>query len=192
MSALAPQQLQLVARTRATPLMTSSPAIGNYADRLTSADLEHGTLDGFHAGCRAELACPARRRAGMSCLTVGIRYAGDWPFRRLVDEGVPPVEAAARIAAADREARRPNRRATRPARALAAVPRGDRPGTGVTAVSQPRAPRGVPHGKRQGYDGYGCRRPEDCPNYGTDLPTCGEVGRAYARARYHATKRRAA
>lgn len=134
MKALSNMGLALVARTRATPLITSSPAIGSYADRLTSVDVEHGTLAGFEAGCRAELSCPARRAGGLSCLALRIRLAGDWQFARLVAAGATPVEAARAIAALDAR----NRRATRPARRRSRASVGNHPVEGGEALRSPR------------------------------------------------------
>jgi len=110
----------------------------SYADRLTSHDVQHGTLDGYASGCRAELSCPGRHAVGLSCLRAGIRYAGDWPFRRLVDAGVPEAEAAAQVDAATVADRaRPARR--RRARRRTTRYWGDWPTTGGQAVSGPPA-----------------------------------------------------
>ena len=169
----------LVARTRATPLMTGSGARPGYADRLTSPEVLHGTLDGFAAGCRAELNCPARRAGGMSCIAVRTRTAGDWQFAKLCAAGATPAEAAAAIAAADQKPRR-----TAAARRRTRAPKGDR----VTSGGQGRSEAlTASHGTIAGYRA-GCLAGHDCPS----TPTCAEASAAEARGRRTPKPRRRA
>lgn len=109
-----------------------------YADRLTAIGVQHGTLAGYDAGCRAELSCPARRDGGLSCLAVRIRYAGDWQYRGLLDAGVDPQAAAEQLAIADARARadaRANARRVRRRRSRSSLAEGNHPNPGVQAVS---------------------------------------------------------
>lgn len=217
----------VVARTKPNPLTTAAVQAAGYADRLTLDGVQHGTLDGYRAGCRAELSCPARA-AGASCLAVAIRYAGDWPFRRYVDAGLTEREAADRCAADDAAAQPAPARALRAVGRRSGVARGDRRGAGGAAVrrapaaaehgtvlgyrrgchagdpcpstptcaqaaaadrrrTRVRRPRQLVHGTRAGY-ARGCTDPETCPQHELQLPTCAEVGRAYGRERYRATR----
>ncbi|ALJ19557.1 hypothetical protein [Microbacterium sp. No. 7] len=71
--------------------------------------VEHGTIQGARQGCRGRASCPA----SPSCSDVSLRYAGDWSFRRRIDQGMSVAEALAEQAAqAARPAPRPVRRAT--------------------------------------------------------------------------------
>ena len=47
--------------------------------------IEHGTVRGWHQGCKTRVGCPAV----IPCRTVYIRYQGDLDFRRMLDCGVP-------------------------------------------------------------------------------------------------------
>lgn len=106
-----------------------------YADRLASAGVEHGSVDGFAAGCRAELSCPARHLGNPSCLEVRVRLAGDWQFQRLIAAGASPADAARSIRAADAAAR-----ALRPVGRRSRRAEGDRVTSGGQALSEaPRA-----------------------------------------------------
>lgn len=104
--------------------------MSGYADRLTAIGVQHGTLAGFDAGCRAELSCPARHAGRASCLAVRIRYCGDWAYRRLVDAGVPEHDAGLQVDEADRAAQAAayptTLPATRHAQRRSRVPAGDR------------------------------------------------------------------
>lgn len=98
--------------------------MSSYADRLTLDGVQHGTVAGYDAGCHAELSCPGRHAVGLSCLRARIRYAGDWPFRRLVDAGTPEPVAAQLVDADDahtRRAARPDRPRARASRRRAGL-----------------------------------------------------------------------
>lgn len=160
-----------------------------YADRLTLNGVRHGTLDGYAAGCRARLSCPARHAVGLSCLEVGIRYAGDWPFRRLVDAGLDPAEASARIAAEDRVARQDARaRIASPGRSRRRTTNhpSDTPRRRTRARSAAEVPA-EQHGKRTGYDA-GCRDAATCPAPAAGGEACVTVGRRYHRERWRALR----
>lgn len=54
--------------------------------------VEHGTVDGYRAGCHGSAnACGAP----VSCVTVFTRYQGDWGFRKRVDAGETPADILA-------------------------------------------------------------------------------------------------
>jgi hypothetical protein len=113
------------------PANEASAARVAYADRLASQGLEHGGVEGYDAGCRAELSCPARHLGDPSCLEVRVRLAGDWQFQRLIAAGSTPADAARAIRAAD-EAARP----VRPARRRSRVAEGNRVTPGGEALSE--------------------------------------------------------
>lgn len=80
------------------------------ADILYNPDFPHGTLDGYRAGCRAGR-CPT----AITCRDVKRRYAGDYAFARMIDDGMTVDEiVAAEHAAA--EAAREAKRARKPKR----------------------------------------------------------------------------
>ena len=84
------------------------------ADILYNPTIPHGSVDGYRAGCRSGR-CPAP----MSCRDVRRRYAGDYAFARMVDDGmtVEQIIAAEQAAAeAARLAERAARRTKRVAR----------------------------------------------------------------------------
>lgn len=59
---------------------------------LTLAMVEHGTIDGYRAGCHGSRnSCGAK----VSCLEVHTRYQGDWGFRRRVNSGESPAAIVA-------------------------------------------------------------------------------------------------
>lgn len=81
------------------------------ADILFSTSFPHGTRDGYHAGCRGSR-CPA----AIACRDVHRRYAGDYAFARMIDDGMTleqivtaEQEAAAEARAAERAARKVKR-----------------------------------------------------------------------------------
>lgn len=53
------------------------------ADIITDASFPHGTPQGYSLGCHGTR-CPAE----LSCHVVGIRYRGDWEFKKQIDAGL--------------------------------------------------------------------------------------------------------
>lgn len=80
------------------------------ADILFSTSFPHGTVDGYRNGCRAGR-CPA----AITCRDVNRRYAGDYAFARMIDDGmtvaqiVAAEQAAAEAARQAERARKPKR-----------------------------------------------------------------------------------
>lgn len=86
------------------------------ADILYNPTFAHGTVDGYRNGCRAGR-CPA----AITCRDVKRRYAGDYAFARMIDDGmtvdqIVAAEHAAAEAARQAERARKPKRVARPYR----------------------------------------------------------------------------
>lgn len=153
---------------------------------------KHSTLAGYAQGCRGKT-CPAK----MSCEKAVTRYRWDRVFRRAIDSGLSGDEYFSQLAeheaaekaanaaqirhaakeerdAARRKARQDaldERRAARDATAAAKA----------EAKAKAPAPSRARHGTRNRFYQGHCRVHEDCPNFGTDKPTCWEFVEDYKR-----------
>lgn len=85
---------------------------------ILSEDIEHGTPEGYKAGCRGT-GCPAGREYGFSCSKAAIENRSNFTYRKLRSEGLTPAQIAERLAApaapAKAEAPRPKARPRPPA-----------------------------------------------------------------------------
>lgn len=79
--------------------------------------VQHGTPDGYRAGCHGSAASCG---APVSCADVYTRYQGDWSFRRRVDAGEVPADIVAQEVADLEAQRQRDKAANRKAKADAA------------------------------------------------------------------------
>ncbi len=62
----------------------------------TLLDAEHGTVDGYRAGCRGSH-CPAGEEHGLSCVLANTYAAGNWNYMKALRRGLTPAEIAAEL-----------------------------------------------------------------------------------------------
>lgn len=54
--------------------------------------IDHGTPAGNRAGCTSRLLCPNQGTSLMTCTEAGVRFRGDYGYRRRVEEGYSAVD----------------------------------------------------------------------------------------------------
>lgn len=62
----------------------------------TLLDAQHGTVDGYRAGCRGSH-CPAGEDHGLSCSIANTYAAGNWNYMKALRRGLTPPEIAAEL-----------------------------------------------------------------------------------------------
>lgn len=139
--------------------------------------MTHGTPTGYTNGCHGEASCANHKTGRMTCTEANVRYAGDYAYRKAVDNGTATDERE--VFAKDK---RPSRRVVVETKAEAAK----RPKRVVKAPKKTAAPKVVrvqrPQTHGSPFNARNCK--DNCPNEAAGGPSCRQAHRAYQNAYY--------
>jgi len=143
---------------------------------LVTDGFPHGTPEGYQQGCKGGGAC-AGKETGMTCTQANTLYQSDYEYRKLVDAGSTPGQIRSHYAEKlirEKAVRDAARAAEKPQK----VKKVRKPARNPRQPQKTRLKTG--HGSYTMGHRY-CKVHEECPNFGTDLPTCREAVRDYQR-----------